>query len=102
MTIELYEGSTAIVGGTPVIPRNNERESITVSGMTVLRDPTSITAGFRADGFLAGAGRTAGFAERGRENVLARNTSYLFRMTGLSNSNNVSWCFDWYEHTSSN
>lgn len=27
------------------------------------------------------------------------NQTYLVRITSLANSNDISWCVDWYEHT---
>jgi len=101
-TIELFAGSTNVVGGTPLIPRNNRTDSINTSGVTVVQDPASITDGVRAAGFLAGAGRTAGFASRGKENILTRNTTYMIRITSTASQNRISWCADWYEHTDRN
>lgn len=101
-TIELFEGSTDIVAGTSIIPRNNNRNSINTSDFVVVKDPTSITDGTRAAGFLAGAGRTSGFVDRDKENVLGQNEIYLVRITSLANSNNISWNFEWYEHINKN
>jgi len=98
-TLDVYEGSSNIVNGTPVTPVNNNRNSATASVMTVLREPDSITDGTKIAGFMAGAGRTAGFATRDREFVLKQNTSYLFRFTSLANSNAWSFVGEWYEHT---
>jgi hypothetical protein len=98
-TIEVYEGTTGITGGTPIIPRNNNRNSINTSGIVLIKDPTSITNdGIRASGFLAGGGRTAGFASRGKENILKRNETYLLRISSLAVGNDISWCAEWYEH----
>lgn len=97
-TIEIYEGSTGISGGSSIAPRNNNRNSANVSSFTILKDPTVSTPGTRASGFLAGAGREAGMISRDKENVLKQNTSYYFLITSLANSNDISWCFEWYEH----
>ena len=98
-TVELYEGASGISGGTEITPRNNNRNSLKVSGVTLIKDPTTITAdGTRAAGYLAGANRSAGFVKRENENVLKQNTSYLIRVTSLASSNNISWCGEWYEH----
>lgn len=101
-TIELYEGATGVSGGTAIIPRNNRRDSINTSGATVLLNPTITTDGTRAAGFLAGAGRVAGFADRDKENILKRNTIYLARITSTAAQNRISWCMEWYEHTDKN
>jgi len=102
-TIELYEGTTGVTGGTVITPRNNNRNSSTVSTITLVKDPAAITSdGVRAAGFLAGGGRTAGFASRDNEYVLMQNTSYLVRITSLAVSNDISWCAEWYEHADKN
>jgi hypothetical protein len=100
VTIEFYAGASGITGGTTITPRNNRTDSAIASGVTLIRDPSVIASdGTRAAGFLAGAGRTSGFVNRDRELVLSRNTTYLVRITSLANSNSVSWCAEWYEHT---
>lgn len=102
-TIELYEGTSGVTGGTTITPRNNNRNSINTSVLTIIKDPAAITTdGTRAAGFLAGGGRTAGFSSRDKENVLKQNTSYLIRITSLAVSNDISWCGEWYEHTDKN
>ena len=100
--LELFEGSTNVVGGTSVTPRNNNRNSTNASVMTLIVDPTSITVGTRVAGFLAGGAKTAGFDSRSKENVLKQNTTYLARITSLAVSNDISWCAEWYEHEDKN
>jgi hypothetical protein len=101
--IDLYEGTTGVSGGTSITPRNNNRNSSHTSTVTLVKDPASITSdGTRASGYVAGAGRTAGFAERNRELVLKRNTAYLVRITSTAASNTISWCAEWYEHIDKN
>lgn len=102
-TLELYEGTTGVTGGTAITPRNNNRNSSNVSDITLIKDPTTITDnGTRASGYLAGGGRTSGVVERGNEFVLKQNTAYLVRITSLAVSNDISWCAEWYEHTNKN
>lgn len=98
--LEIYEGSTNVVGGTTVTPVNNNRNSNNTSVLTIVKDPVSITAGTRIAGYLAGANRTSGVQERDRELVLKQNTTYLFRFTSLANSNAISFCWEWYEYES--
>jgi len=101
--IELYEGASGITDGTSITPRNNNRNSANTSGVTLVKDPSAITSdGTRAAGFLAGAGRNAGFINRDREYVLKQNTIYLVRITSVANSNDIAWCAEWYEHTNKN
>lgn len=99
-TLEVYKDPTGITGGSTITPINNNGNSLNTSLATVVKDPTSITSdGTRAAGFIAGGGRTAGFNQRSREIVLEQDTVYLFRFTSLAVSNDIGWCFEWYEHT---
>ena len=101
--IELYEGTTGVTGGTTITPRNNNRNSLNTSDVTLVKDPTSITSdGTRAAGFLAGANRSGGSIVRENEYVLKQNTSYLIRITSRAASNDISWAAEWYEHTDKN
>ncbi|MCK4258745.1 MAG: hypothetical protein KAX49_07190 [Halanaerobiales bacterium] len=96
--LEVYEGSSDVVGGTSTTPTNNNRNSGTTSDLTLLKDPTSITDGTRIAGYLAGANRTAGFNSRNREIILKQDTIYLFRFTSDANLNAITFCGEWYEH----
>jgi hypothetical protein len=98
-SLDVYEGASNVVGGTSATAINNNRNSLTASSLTIVKDPTSITDGTRIAGFLAGANRDSGFVNRDREIVLKQNTIYLFRFTSLANSNAISFCGEWYEHT---
>jgi hypothetical protein len=101
-TIELYEGASGISGGTAITPRNNNRNSTKTSGVTLVKDPTSITSdGVRASGFVAGGTRDAGINNREKEFVLKQNETYLVRVTSLAVGNEIGWCAEWYEHTNS-
>ena len=102
-TLEVYEGATGVVGGTSITPRNNNRNSLTASTMTLVKDPASIAGdGARAAGYLVGGTRAPGSESRDREIILKQNTTYLLRITSLANSNDISWCAEWYEHTDKN
>jgi len=102
-TIELYEGTSGITAGTAITPRNNNRNSLTASGVTLIKDPTAITSdGVRASGYLAGGGRVSGVITRDTEYMLGQNRTYLMRITSLANGNDISWAADWYEHTDKN
>lgn len=98
-TLDVYEGSSNVVGGTAVTPKNNNRNSDTVSTLTILKDPTSITDGTKIAGFKAGANRRAGAVQRDREIILKQNTTYLFRFTSSANSNAIGYCGEWYEES---
>lgn len=99
-TLEVYKNPTGVVGGTAITPINNNGNSTNTSLSTVVKDPASIAAdGTRAAGFIAGGGKTSGFNSRDKEIILKQNTVYLFRITSLAVSNDIGWCFEWYEHT---
>ena len=98
-TLEIYEGATGISGGDAITPRNNNRSSSNASIVTLLQNPTITNDGTRAAGFVLGDRGQVGIADRDQEYVLAKNTSYLARITSLANSNNIGWCAEWYEHT---
>lgn len=101
-TIELFEGVTNITNGASITPRNNNRNSATVSNVTILKDPTTVTPTIRAAGFLAGGAREAGITNRDKENILKQDEKYLVRITSLAAQNDISWCAEWYEHTNKN
>ena len=99
-TIELYSGVTGITGGTAKTPINNNGNSVNTSNVTILQDPSAITSdGTRVAGFLAGAGREAGFVSRSKENVLTQGSTAMVRITTTAAQNQISWCAEWYEHT---
>lgn len=99
-TIELYSGATGITNGTAITAFNNNGNSTNTSNVTILQDPDGIASdGVRVAGFLAGAGRNAGFASRSKENVLTQGSTALVRITSLAAQNQISWCAEWYEHT---
>lgn len=97
ITVDIYEKSSNIVGGTIVSPWNNNRTSAKTTGLVIKKDPTSITVGTRLEGFLSGGNKTSGNNERAREFDLDKSTIYYFLITSLNNSNAVSWDFNWYE-----
>jgi len=102
-TLEVYKNPTTIVGGTIVVPLNNDHNSANVSNITIIKNPTSIgNDGIRLDGHIAGGDRTAGFTMRENENILKQNTVYLFRITSLAVSNDIGFCGEWYEHINKN
>jgi len=97
VTVDIYEGSSNVVGGTIVSSWNNNRTSTKTTGLVIKKDPTSITVGTRLEGFLSGGNKTSGNNERDREFELEKSTIYYFLITSLNNSNAVSWDFNWYE-----
>jgi hypothetical protein len=98
-TLEIFEGTNTVVGGTPVTPTNNNRNSVNTSSLTVLQDPTSLVTGSSILKFGGGNNQRSGIVNRGDELILKRNETYLFRIISLNNNNTISYCGDWYEHT---
>ena len=98
-TLDVYEGASGVSGGTATTPLNNNRNSSNASVLTVTKDPTAVTPGTKIAGFIAGGSRESGFAVREREIILKQNTTYLFRITSLANSNDIGFEGEWYEHT---
>lgn len=99
-TLEIFEGATGVTGGTEIIPRNNDRNSLSTSDMVILKDPTIADEGTRGQGFLMGGNRTSGQVSRENEYVLKSNTTYLLKITSLANSNAIGWDGEWYEYES--
>lgn len=97
-TLDIFEGSSDVVDGTPVTPLNNNRNSVNTSSLTVLQDPTSITDGTQILAFGGGNNQRSGILDRNDELILKRDEIYLFRLTSLSANNRISYCADWYEH----
>ena len=104
-TIDIYEGSSNVVNGTPITALNSNRNSANTSVLTILRDPSSITDGVLIGGFKfgsSGGGNKAsvgGSATRDDEMILKQNTTYLWRITSGADDNYISFRGNWYEHT---
>jgi len=97
--VDVYEGTTGVTGGAATTPINNNRNSSNTSGLTLVKDPASITDdGTVIAGYSVGALKTTGEVKRTHELVLKQNTAYLFRATSLANSNIISYEGTWYEH----
>ena len=98
---EFFTGPTVTAAsGSPATPASHNQftpgTSTTVcrTGMTVTGDGTLLYRR-RLD-----SGSRQGLSDRGvNEWVLARNTTYLFRISSLANSNVVNLILTFYEHT---
>jgi len=101
-SLQVFEGTGSVVSGTTATIYNNNRNSATTSTLNVIQNPTSVFSGTQISGYLAGANRVSGFNSRDREMVLKQNTKYLFKFISLANSNSLSYCGEWYEHTDNN
>lgn len=105
ITVQLYEGSSGISGGSSVTARNSNRNSSNTSGATILQTPTVATPGtliasaaFGAAGAKAFA-PTGGSTTRDSEIILKQNTAYYWKITANAATVTVSYNADWYEHT---
>ena len=106
-TVITYEDSTVpSTDVTPIVPFNNNRNSVNTSGLTV----GTVVAFASSDGTKI-AGRSFGIeanpaqirggnAERSKELVLKQNSTYVIAIASQSATNIVSYDASWYEHTS--
>ena len=104
--IRIYEDAVA-TGGTPAVAINNNRNSLNTSDLTIIKDPTVSDAGdllFAQSKGLVGVVPSAtpkeGLDKREKEIILKQNTKYLFEITSKDDDNIISYCGEWYEHTS--
>lgn len=98
---QLYEVTSA-TAGTPLTPRNNNRNFPDVAGITLTIDPTAVVLGTRLEPILLTGTRQSGmFGERGKnEWNLAPNSLYLIRITNSTTgaaSNQFVINMFWYE-----
>jgi hypothetical protein len=98
VVLQVFEGASGIVGGTPVVPLNTNRNSTNDSKfVNILYNPTSIADdGTQIWGQRAGAQKEIGAAEASGL-ILRSNETYLWRITSLGQSNVVSYKADWSE-----
>lgn len=100
----VHENPT-FTGGTALTPRNNNRNFADASKLTVVGNPTLVATGTIIDlarhgsSGLAGRGGGSATGERQNEMVLKTNTKYYYEMATLANSNTITYCGSWYEHT---
>ena len=97
--IDLFEGSSSVVGGAATTPFNNNRNSGNSAVTTVIKDPTSITDGTLIDSHMKGANKTSGNVGRENEIVLDLSNVYLLRITSGAINNDIDYRISWYEHT---
>lgn len=96
-----YEAPTTSVG-TPVTPRNRNRNASDTTAVTVLDTPTVTAVGTLLLEEHFGSGRQTGGETRSEgEFVLKPNTKYLIRITSEANGNDISWHLHWYTYNSS-
>ena len=110
--IQLFEGATIATAGSALGVINNNRNSATVTGMTVNGILNSSTANANADTETAsatileqsivGSGKgSLGSTSRENEIVLKTNSIYSLRFTATA-AGYINFCLHWYEHTPKN
>lgn len=105
-TFTLLEDVTSFAGGASVTPLNHNRNSLTASGMTILRGMTGAdlitpTGGTTILNAVLSTGRGSSIARGvGEEFILKQNSNYLFRYTNGTSANVIQLILEWYEHTS--
>ncbi len=105
---DVLEDVTSFANGTAFVPKNNNRNSATVSVNTVLSgsdegadDPITPTGGTEIYSEGIKSGNKIGGTSRGdSEIILKQNSKYLFRIISGANTNVCSIVLEWYEHTS--
>ena len=103
-TMEIFEGA-AVGVGSAVTARNNNRNSDNTTALTMLQTGGAVsTAGTsiysQSVGVAGNVNRARmGLAERDNEIILKQNTTYRFVFTSAGNDNLLSYCGEWYEHT---
>lgn len=103
---KLYEDTTR-TGGTPLTPRNRNRNYSDSSVLTVAHTPTGGAVGtLIAETFFgvdAGAGSnrqlSGGGSDSRQEIILKSDTKYLLVVDSATASNRITIVADWYEHT---
>jgi len=106
---QVYEGGTITNPlANALTPLNNNRNSLNVSGTTMRYEDHANLAGANGDvdisgallieSGIAGAGKDAGFSDRGSELVLKQNELYVLRATATA-AGYVNFYMEWYEHT---
>lgn len=103
ISLEIFEGATVDAAGAAVIVYNNDRNSVNASSDTVRSGDTFTAEGTVIYHVQSGANKVVGILARDRELILKQNTVYIFRITNeTAVANQLSYCAEWYEHTSKN
>lgn len=98
----LTEGVSTGSDGTPITPRNRNRNATDSATVVVTHTPVGVTGGTVIATARLGSGRNFGGEVRDtNEIMLKQNTKYHFRINNVvvSASNLANVLFDWYEHT---
>jgi len=99
----IYRDTEVSDNGTPLLCINRNHNSLTTAGTGSFHTPTVTAVGDLIFNHRFGSGRSIGGNVRSlEENVLKRNSNYLFRIINRINgtANLFNYIFSWYEHVS--
>jgi hypothetical protein len=96
-----YETPTTTADGTALTPRNNDRNNVTASTLSVWKDPTVTADGTQLGVAALGTNnpktRFGGEAKQNFEWILKQNTAYLFKFTAANAGTAVNLGLEYYE-----
>jgi len=101
--LEFFEDATFSNSGTTLTVFNNNRNSTNTTTTEIFKDPIITASGTRIDVNVLGtdgtgvAGAVGGSSKRTDEIILKSGTSYILKITALSNDTRISSCFSFYE-----
>lgn len=98
----LYENIT-YVGGTPNGVKNRNRNYPNDNQLIVTEGATLLTSQVVVLEEHFGAGKNLGGENRNTDEIILRtNETYAYQITSETNSNDMSWIYNWYENTPKN
>ena len=96
--IDLYEGGTAISGGTPMVRHNRHRSiAVPATAMTINSGVTATGTLLLESAFAGGGLRGSAGGSSNDEWILKANTTYIAYLTGQTASTDAILHFEWYE-----
>ena len=100
VSLEIHESATVDEAGSAVTAYNNNRNSSNTSSLTIRTGDSFTDEGTMIFRNQVGALKESGLINRERELILKSDTTYIFRITNeTTQSNDISYCGEWYEHT---
>ena len=102
ITLNFFEDGDR-VGTTPQVIKNNNRNSVKTSTLSLHKGTGAGTTDGTDIHFDCGGGnKQTGVISRNQEIILKSNTKYIIKVTSSVNNNSVSVNLNWYEHTPKN
>ena len=96
--VDFHENPTLSGNGTSIAAYNRDRNSSTVTDVTVFHTPTVTNSvyGTLLSTKRAGSGTTGSSLNPVNEWILKPSEDYLFRFTALSSTMYITWWLTWY------